>query len=186
MILNTMGGPPPSTGQNKTLIAILIGCGSCTLITVIAIVIIGFLSARALKTVQSAMSGVMTMSTTMPKFLTDLENKDYTSCAGYIDPSVQSKFTAAKIKSMADSMEKKLGKLKSYSPQTGGQTTKTVRAANGKPTQSQLIYSYPLIYEKGTATATFTFVMDASTSNGDQPNLKMSGKIYDFKLQVDE
>lgn len=185
MLLTTLGGPPPSTGKNKTTVVILSVCGGCAVLSLIAVIVFGFLAARVMKSAGSAISGMMTITTTMPAFLNDLQNHDYTACESMIDPSAKERLSAAKIKSMEEAMEKKLGKLQSFSASgtNSGKTTRR-RGAGGKTVESEIEYSYPLTYEKGTATATFKFVM--STEGGSaEPSIKMSGKIADFTLVAD-
>jgi hypothetical protein len=185
MLFATYGAPTPPRSTNP-LVIILGVCGGCVLLVVIGVIVITVIGANALKNVTG---GVVTMTKTMPEFLGDLKSHNYSGAANLVDPTAQATLTEAKIKSMEEAVEKKLGKLQSYPRQFSSQSQNTKTspgAAGGKATIIEYVYTYPLTYEKGTATATFKFLLDASgAQGGDISKMKLSGKVTDFNLTPD-
>jgi hypothetical protein len=185
MLFATYGAPAPQKSSNP-LVIVLGVCGGCVLLVIIGVVVMGVVTANAFKGV---IGGTVAMTKTMPAFLEDLKNHDYSSAASLVDPSAQATLTESKIKSMEESVEKKLGKLQSYPRQFSSQSQNTMTSpgnAGGKATMVEYVYTYPLTYEKGTATATFKFLLDASgAQGGDFSKMKLSGKVTDFKLEPD-
>jgi len=185
MLFATYGAPAPQKSSNP-LVIILGVCGGCVLLVVIGVVVMGVIGVNAFKGVTG---GIVTMTKTMPEFLGDLKSHNYSGAASLVDPSAQSNLSESKIKAMEESVEKKLGKLESYPRQFSSQSQNTMTtpgSGGGKATMVEYVYTYPLTYEKGTATATFKFLLDASgAQGGDFSKMKLSGKVTDFKLQPD-
>jgi hypothetical protein len=185
MLFATYGAPSPPRGKNP-LVIILGVCGGCVLLVIIGVVVMSVIAAKTFKNV---FGGAVEMTKTMPAFLSDLKTHNYKGAANLVDPSAQGRLTEAKIKSIEDNVEKKLGKLQSYPQSPGGQTVNKVAApgeSSANPSIVEYVYTYPLTYQKGTATATFKFLFDASgAKTGDMSKMKLSGKVTDFKLQQD-
>lgn len=184
MLFATYGAPAPPRGKNPLLIVLGV-CGGCVLLVIIGVVVMGAIGVNMLKGVTS---GAMDMVKNMPAFLSDLKAHDYTSAEALVDPAAQDKLTADKLKSMEESMEKKLGPMESFGtrPIQKSQNQVSAPGSNGQPTTIEQFYTMPVKYKKGNATATFKFVIDMTAAQkGDLSKMKMSGKINDFKLSPD-
>lgn len=183
MLFATYGAPSPPRGKNPLLIVLGV-CGGCVLLVIIGVVVMAVLGVNMFKGIAT---GAVEMTKTMPAFLADLKAHDYNGCESLVDPSAKSTLTASKIRSMEEGVEKKLGKLKSYPTRPSDQGTKQISSPGDPSARASIveyIYTYPLTYEKGSATATFKFMFDASGArNGDFSKMKMSGKVTDFTLK---
>jgi hypothetical protein len=164
----------PQRQSNPWLIVLGV-CGGCALLGIIAVVVLGAIGYNKGK---DLIQGAVAMQQNMPKFLADIKSKDYNSAAALVDPSAQDKLSAANIQTMEENVEKQLGALKSYPKQFTSQNQSTSPDPTGKQVGgAEWQYGYSLTYEKGTATATFTF----KTNDVLHP----SGLITDFKIQPD-
>ncbi len=185
MLFAAYGAPAPPRGKNPLLIVLGV-CGGCVLLIVIGVVIMAVVIAP---TVKGLAGGMVKMTQTMPAFLADLKSHDYKSAASLIDPSAQGRLTESKIRSMEESVEKKLGKMQSYGTAFSSTEQRKVSApgdTTGQISMVEYIYSYPVTYQKGSATATFKFLFDASgAKTGDLSKMKISGKVTDFSIQAD-
>ena len=182
MLFATYGAPSPPRGKNP-LVIVLGVCGGCVLLVIIGVVIMGALAA---KTFSGITAGAVTMTKTMPAFLAHLKAHNYKGAESLVDPSVQGTLSSDKIQSMEEAVEKKLGPLQSYPTRFTSQSTNQIAGPSGQATKVEYIYGYPVTYKKGTATATFKFLFDASgAQGGDLSKMKLSGKVTDFKLQPD-
>ena len=185
MLFATYGAPAPPRGKNPVVI-ILGVCGGCVLLVVIGFVVMGVIGANMFKNV---IGGTVQMTKSMPSFLNDVKAHQYSAAASLVDPSAQATLTEAKIKSIEEGIEKKLGKLQSFPTSFSGQTVNKIAAPGdmpGSPSMVEYVYTYPLTYQKGNATATFKFLFDASgAKSGDFSKMKMSGKVTGFKIDRD-
>lgn len=163
--------------QRKNPLLIVLGiCGGCVLIGVIAVVIMGYMGYNKGK---DLFSGTVQMATSMPKFMTDLQSKNYSAAASLADPAAPDALTASKLQKMEEAMEKKLGPMQGFSQQPSGQNQNTTTdPRTGQPKGMEFIYSYKVNYKKGTATATFDFKSE--------DYLHPSGRITSFKLEPDK
>ena len=181
MLFATYNAPAPPR-QNNILLIVLGVCGGCCLLVVIAGAIFMFTIGNKVKkgfgAVGGIFSGAMTMSKTMPVFLTHLKAHDYKSAAALVDTDYQTTLSADKIKAIEEKVEKTLGPLQSFPTSPTGQTSNTSASPSGKELQSmEYVYTYQMTYKKGTATATFHFkAKDMS---------KFSGLVTDFKIEPD-
>ena len=156
--------------QTNPWMIVLGVCGGCALLGII-VAIIATLSLKGI------VKGSMDMVQNAPKFLTALKTHDYASAAALVDPASQATLNQEKIQSMETAVEKTLGSMKSFPQTFNNQQTSASPGGTGKAQSSDIIYSYTVTYEKGTATATFTYHI----SNP----LQMSGLISNFKLVPD-
>ena len=180
MLFASYGAPEPSRGKNPLLIVLGV-CGGCVVLVIIGVVVMGALAA---KTFSGLGTGIVKMTQTMPQFLGDLQTHNYRAAENLVDPSAQDTLTAAKIQSMEEAVEKKLGPLQSYPAKFSSQAQNQIAGPGGQATKVEYVYTYPLTYQKGTATATFKFLLDASgAASGDLSKMKLSGKVTGFKLE---
>ncbi len=160
--------------QKNPLLIVLSVCGGCLLIGIVAVVVLGALGINKGK---GFATGIMSMVQDMPTFLKDLKSTDYAGAASLMDPSVRQKFTAEKIQHMEEAVEKKLGRMQSYPKQFESQDQSTITDPTRPGQMPAMVYTYKynVIYEKGSATATFKFKMPDP--------LHPSGLISDFSLE---
>ena len=173
MLLSTYTAPPPPKNSNPLMIVLGVCGGGCVLV-IIAVVVLGFFAYQKSK---GLINGTIAMTQNMPKFANDLKGHDYTSAAALVDPDAQSTLNADAIRSIEEGIESKLGPMKSVGAAVSGSNTKNNRGTSGQPQSLEFQYQYPFTYEKGTATAFFTF-------RTNDP-LKLSGLISDFKIVPD-
>jgi hypothetical protein len=158
--------------QKKNPLLIVLGvCGGCVLLSVI---IGGILVATVFHKGKGMIAGFGNMTQNMPKFMTDLQSKNYSGAAALIDPSVRAKLSADKIQHMEEAVEKKLGPLQSFSQQPIPVNTET---PPGEVTTVVYEYQYTLRYQKGTAEARLKFKL--------QNGPGASGFITGFTLEPD-
>jgi hypothetical protein len=162
--------------KKNPLLIVLAVCGSCM---ALALIVGGVLFVTVMHKSKGLVSGTMNMMRNPPKFLADIKSKNYNGASALFDPTVQDKYTAAKIQQLEESVEKKLGPLQSYPPQfsSQNQTTNTDASKPGSMPSMAYAYTYKLTYKKGTATATFQF------ENKDLFN--PTGLITNLKIEPD-
>ena len=151
----------------------MIGCISCLVIVLILWLSYVRLARKALSESGwgAVINGSMTAQKTMPDFLKKIKVHDYRGASELVDPASRTKLTAAKIQSIVEQVESKLGPLVSVSPSP--QMSK----------DDTLGYTYRLTYARGSADATFVF--QPTLSRPDKPdaaNVEMSGLITDFMI----
>src|SRR5579871_1557574 len=122
--------------------------------------------------------GVTLIETNRRKFLSGLQNHDYLNLAILITPQAQQDLTEAKIRSMEESVEQKLGPLQQISMQPIGIEKDVESGVNGQMKCMDFTFRSKLTYEKGTATATLVFKS--------RDILNPTGLISDFKLSPDK
>lgn len=175
MLLSVYNAPPPAPQKSSNPMMIILGvCGGGCLL---AIVVIGILAYMGYQKGKGLINGSIAMTQNMPKFLNDLKNHDYPAAASLVDPESQQTLTADKIKAMEEGVEAKLGPLQSISTSPSGSSNNNSPGADGQPKSMEFQYRYKLTYEKGKATAHFTF-------RTNDP-LKLSGLVSDFKIEPD-
>jgi len=156
--------------QKNPLLIVLGACGGCLLVGIIAFAVVIGIGWNKSK---GAFNGIVGMAASMPVFLKDLKVKNYNGAAALIEPASQERLSSAKIQKLEETVEKKYGPLKSYSQQPNYRTSSQPGTESGQ-ISVEYDYDYVMTYEKGTATATFRFVI---------PDLRHpSGKITDFTL----
>ena len=179
MIFSTYTPPPP---QKSNALAWVLGiCGGCALLAIIVVAVVAVTMGKQISKGVSAIgnvgSGVMKMATAMPKFLGDLKSHDYASASDMVDPEYKSKLTEAKLKAMEEKVEKKLGKMKSFSSEPPTPSSNSSGAPGSGTLGLEYIYAYPVTYEKGTATITFHFKSKDFS--------KFSGLVTDLSIVED-
>ena len=149
MLLATYGAPTPPRGKSP-LVIILGVCGGCVLLVVIAFAIMFVAGANMFKGI---IGGAVQTPEATRKFLTAIETHDYTTAAAQIEPSARGTWTAAKIKAVEENLEKKLGPVQPTSMRQLAPASNTIPGPNGKPQYMEYVYTVPMQYKKGTATA---------------------------------
>lgn len=163
--------------KNKNPLLIVLGvCGGCVLLGIIAVAI---LFAMGYNKSKNLVKGSIAMAQNMPIFLNDLKVKNYDGAESLVDPSAQSTLSAAKIQKIEEAVEKKLGPMQSYSQTASSSTNNTTTnpGAPGKMPAIEYVFTYPITYKKGTATATFKF--------NSKDMMNPSGKVTEFTLEPD-
>jgi hypothetical protein len=184
MLFATYGAPSPPKGKNP-LVIILGVCGGCVLLVIIGVVIMVFAGANMFKGI---IGGAVQTPETTRKFVTAIENHDYTSAAAQVEPSAQGTFNAAKIRSVEEQVEKKLGPVQPGPVTPAGPASNTIPGPNGKPQYMEYVYSIPIRYKKGTAIAAIHFRSDDLSGLSDMRDIskiKIPGKLTSFKITPD-
>lgn len=184
MLLATYGAPSPPRGKNP-LVIILGVCGGCVLIVVIAVVVMGVMGANMFKGI---IGGAMQSQETTRKFVSALESHDYSTASAQFGPSASGTYTSAKLKSMEEQIEKKLGPIQTATVSSYAPTTNTIPGPNGKPQYMEYVYTVPLRFQKGNAMASIHYRSDDLSGANDMRDIskmKIPGKITSFKLSQD-
>ena len=178
--------PPPPPQKNNTLVVVLGVCGGCALLVVIGVVVFVAMAGTKLKKgfemIGGMTKGVMQIQKTMPAFCEDLKAHSYSSAESLVDPDYKDKLNEAKIQQIVEQAESKLGKLQSYTVDASKQPTTNSEAGTDskgdKMPMIEYVYSVPLTFEKGTATAKLHFKSNDMS--------KLSGLVTGLEIGSDD
>jgi hypothetical protein len=160
--------------KKNPLLIVLAVCGGCVLVGIIIGVI---LVATVFRKGKGMFNGLANMSQNMPKFMMDLQSKNYSAAAALVDPSERVSLSAEKIQHMEEGVEKKLGPMQSFTQQPMPISTNSESSTPGVMPTIVYVYQYKLTYQKGTATADLKVKL--------QNNSQTSGYISGFTLEPD-
>jgi hypothetical protein len=175
MLLSVYNAPPPPKQGTNPLFIVLGVCGGGCLLVVIVFAILGIVGYNKGKDLINAS---IAMQQNMPKFLNAVKSHDYNAAAALVDPQAKQTLTAEKIQSIEEEAEAKLGSLQSIGQSSSGSDTNNETGPNGQLKRMDFIFRYKLTYQKGSATAKFTF-------SATDP-LHPSGLVSDFKIEPNE
>lgn len=140
-------GPPARRGTNP-IVFVLLGCGGCALLALLAFMALGYFFFR---TGEKYLNAFEKQSQEMTAFLSDVQKHDYAAAVARMSPEGQQALSVETLKQLAEGAEKRLGKMKSWKAQQ--------ESTDAQGQQTEFIFSHRFLvtYEKGKALAIFSF-----------------------------